>query len=82
MKKGIFFQTFIIFIVLLSWNIFHLGYEFQKDTYEKNISESQMIVLSMQGNTLDILSSKIQKFESALIISPINKYLPASSKSS
>jgi len=62
-KKGIFFQLIIIFLVLLAWNILHLGYEFQKDTYEKNISGSQMIVLSMQGNTLEILSSKIQEFD-------------------
>jgi len=61
-KKGIFFQIVIIFLVLLTWNIFHLGYEFQKDTYEKSVSESQMIVLSMQSNTLELLSSKINEF--------------------
>jgi len=62
-KKGIFFQIIIIFLILLAWNLFHLGYEFQKDTYERNISSSQMVVLSMQGNTLKILSSKIQEFD-------------------
>jgi len=62
-KKGIFFQIVFIFLVLLAWNLFHLGYEFQKDIYEKNISGSQMVVLSMQGNTLEILSSKIKEFD-------------------
>lgn len=60
MKKGILFQIIIIFIVLIGWNLFHLGYEFQKDVLEDNISVSPMMLLSMHENTLDQLRSKIE----------------------
>lgn len=61
MKKGIFFQIIIIFIVLLVWNLLHLGYEFQKEVFENNISLSPMMLLSMQEDTLDQLKLKIEK---------------------
>lgn len=61
MKKGIFFQIIVIFITLLSWNLLHLGYEFQKDVFENSVSDSQMMILSMQENTLEQLKSRIEK---------------------
>lgn len=60
MKKGIFFQVIVIFIVLLGWNLLHLGFQFQKDIFEDNISSSPMILLSMQENTLKQLRIKIE----------------------
>ena len=39
----------------------HLGYEFQKNIFEDNISASPMILLSMQEDTLELLSSKIDQ---------------------
>ena len=60
MKKGIFFQIIIVFIVLLGWNLLHLGYEFQKEVFENSISSSPMMLLSMQENTLDKLKLKIE----------------------
>ncbi len=60
MKKGIFFQIIVVFIVLLGWNLLHLGYEYQKDIFEDNISASPMMLLSMQGNTLEQLKLKIE----------------------
>lgn len=60
MKKGIFFQIIVIFIILLGWNLLHLGYEYQKDVFEDNISASPMMLLSMQENTLEQLKLKIE----------------------
>ena len=60
MKKGIFFQIIVIFMVLLGWNLLHLGYEYQKDVFEDNISASPMILLSMQEDTLEQLKLKIE----------------------
>ena len=60
MKKGIFFQIIIIFIVLIGWNLLHLGYEFQKVVFENSISASPMMLLSMQDNTLEQLKIKIE----------------------
>ncbi len=61
MKKGIFFQVIAIFIILIGWNLLHLGFEFQKDIFEDNISTSPMMLLSMQENSLEQLRSKIEK---------------------
>ncbi len=61
MKKGIFFQIIVVFIILLSWNLLHLGYEFQKEVFENSISDSPMMILSMQDNTLEQLKSRIEK---------------------
>ncbi len=61
MKKGIFFQIIIIFIVFLGWNLLHLGYELQRDVLEDSISASPMMLLSMHEDTLDQLRSKIEK---------------------
>ena len=61
MNKGIFFQIIIIFIVLLGWNLLHLGYEYQKEVFEDSISSSPMMLLSMQENTLDQLKAKIEE---------------------
>ncbi|MCK5050395.1 MAG: hypothetical protein KAS53_01555 [Candidatus Cloacimonetes bacterium] len=60
MKKGISFQIIVIFIVLLGWNLLHLGYEYQKGIFEDNISASPMMLLSMQENTLEQLKLKIE----------------------
>jgi len=59
-KKGIFFQVIVIFIVLLGWNLLHLGFQFQKDIFEDSISSSPMMLLSMQENTLKQLRTKIE----------------------
>lgn len=61
MKRGISFQIIVIFIVLLGWNLLHLGYEYQKDVFEDNISASPMMLLSMQENTLEQLKLEIEK---------------------
>ena len=61
MKKGISFQIIVIFIVLVGWNLLHLGYEYQKNVFENNISASPMMLLSMQENTLEQLKLKIEK---------------------
>lgn len=61
MKKGIFFQAIAIFIILIGWNLLHLGFEFQKYIFEDNISTSPMMLLSMQENSLEQLRSKIEK---------------------
>ena len=61
MKKGIFFQIIIVFIILLGWNLLHLGYEFQKEVFEDSISSSPMMLLSMQEDTLDQLKLKIEE---------------------
>jgi len=60
-KKGISFQIIVIFIVLVGWNLLHLGYEYQKNVFENNISASPMMLLSMQENTLEQLKLKIEK---------------------
>ena len=60
MKKGIFFQIIVVFIILLGWNLLHLGYEFQKEVFEESISSSPMMLLSMQEDTLDQLKLKIE----------------------
>ena len=60
MKKGIFFQIIVVFIILLGWNLFHLGYEFQKEVFEESISSSPMMLLSMQEDTRDQLKLKIE----------------------
>ena len=41
----------------------HLGYEFQKEVFEDNISSSPMMLLSMQKDTLDQLKLKIEENE-------------------
>ncbi len=60
MKKGISFQIIVIFMVLFGWNLLHVGYEYQKDVFEDNISASPMMLLSMQENTLEQLKFKIE----------------------
>ncbi|MDP8268848.1 MAG: hypothetical protein P9L97_08990 [Candidatus Tenebribacter davisii] len=61
MKKGIFFQIIVIFFILLGWNLLHIGYDFQKDLFERNISSLPMMVLSMQENTLEQVKIRIEK---------------------
>ncbi|MDP8200520.1 MAG: hypothetical protein P9M11_00090 [Candidatus Tenebribacter burtonii] len=61
MKKGISFQIIVIFIVLIGWNLLHLGHKYQKNVFEDNISASPMMFLSMQENTLEQLKLKIEK---------------------
>jgi len=60
-KKGIFFQIVVIFIILLGWNLLHVGYQFQKDVFENNISDSPMMILSMQEDVLEQLKLRIEK---------------------
>lgn len=61
MKKGIFFQIIIIFIILVGWNLLHIGYKFQKDVFEDNLSESPMMLLSMHTDILKQLKTSIEK---------------------
>jgi len=48
------------FIILVSWNLLHLGYEFQKDIFEDSISKSPMILLSMRTEILDQLTNELK----------------------
>jgi hypothetical protein len=55
LKKGIFLQIIIITIILLIWNALHLGYQYQKDFLEKQLSKIPMILISQDVASLDSL---------------------------
>ncbi|MCD4797257.1 MAG: hypothetical protein K8R49_08835 [Candidatus Cloacimonetes bacterium] len=61
MKKGIFLQVVIIVLIILGWNCFHIGYNYQKQVFENNLSHIPMIVFSMDLNSLDSLFSDISE---------------------
>lgn len=48
------------FIILASWNLLHLGYEFQKDIFEDDISKAPMIILSMHTEILEQLNKNLE----------------------
>ncbi|MCK4312641.1 MAG: hypothetical protein KAW88_07900 [Candidatus Cloacimonetes bacterium] len=63
MRKGIFLQIVIIIIILVGWNLLHLGYNYQKQVFEGKISSIPMILFSKNINTLDSLNLEINRFD-------------------
>lgn len=59
MKKGIFFQIVIITVILLVWNVLHLGYQYQKNLLERQLSRIPMILISPELSSLQSLRSEI-----------------------
>ena len=58
MKKGIILQFIIILIFLTCWNLLHLGYNFQKETYETELSKTPIVLFSYDYNFLKSLKIK------------------------
>ncbi|MDO9578914.1 MAG: hypothetical protein Q7J16_13605 [Candidatus Cloacimonadales bacterium] len=63
MKKGIFFQIVIITIILLVWNVIHLGYKYQKNLLEEQLAGIPMILISQNVGSLYSLRSEIDSLE-------------------
>ncbi len=61
MKKNIVFQFIIILLILIFWNLIHLGYNFQKQNYFTEISEIPIILFSEEPGTLDSLKIQINQ---------------------
>ena len=59
MKKGIFFQIIIIIILLVVWDLLHIGYNHQKKVLEVNTSELPMLIFSTDVILLDSLAKKL-----------------------
>jgi len=62
-KKGIFFQIVVITLILLVWNILHLGYKYQKNIFEDQLSKTPMILIGQDARTLDSLRSDIDSLK-------------------
>ena len=58
MKKGIFFQIIIIIILLVTWDLLHIGFNHQKKMLEANISELPMFIFSNNVTLLDSLAKE------------------------
>lgn len=63
MKKGIFFQIVIITIILLVWNVIHLGYQYQKNIFEEQLAGIPMILISQDVGSLYSLRSEIDSLK-------------------
>ncbi|MBT3168303.1 MAG: hypothetical protein HN952_08105 [Candidatus Cloacimonetes bacterium] len=59
MKRGIFLQIFIILIILIIWNLAHLGYDWQREHCQTELSKIPMILISSDDNAFSSLKTKI-----------------------
>ena len=59
MKRGVFLQIFIILIILIIWNLAHLGYDWQREHCQTELSKIPMILISSNDNTFTSLKTKI-----------------------
>ena len=64
MKQSIFLQILIITLIIFGWNIFHLGYNYQKNYYETQLSENPMILVSPYSVIFKTLEARIDTFRS------------------
>ena len=63
MKKGIFFQIVIVTLILLVWSVLHLGYKYQKNLFENQLSQIPMILICPDVSSLNSLQTEIDSLK-------------------
>ncbi len=63
MKFDKVFQFILILCLLLIWNVFHIGYLYQKDKYHNSLSQNPVLIFSRNNETLDSINVKIASLE-------------------
>ena len=60
-KKGLVFQILITLILLVSWNLIHLGFEYQKEDFFEKASKIEMIIFAEDFGDLQELKRDLQQ---------------------
>ena len=59
MKKLILFQVVVIFLILVAWNMLHLGFDFQKKFHQNQIGEIPVVLFADKLDSLEMVRTAL-----------------------